>query len=164
MSDSRIKAVYDCVVFLQGAARRGNAARKCLDLVDDGTVQMFLSPEVLAEIADVLERPEILRKFPLIASADSRALIRAALAKATLLTSVPKIFPLPCDRDDEPYTDLAVAANAQFLVTWNERHLTYLMRQDTSEGVEFCQRFPSLKIVDPPVFLSEVRRFIGKGQ
>jgi len=51
-----VRAVYDCVVFLQGVGRRGNAARKCLDLVDDGTVQLCLSPDVLAEIDDVLHR------------------------------------------------------------------------------------------------------------
>jgi hypothetical protein len=53
-------------VFIQGVGRRGNAARKCLDLVDDGTVYLCLRPDVLAEIDDVLHRPEILRKFPLI--------------------------------------------------------------------------------------------------
>jgi predicted nucleic acid-binding protein len=73
-----IRVVYDCVVFLQGAGRRGNAARACLDLVDDGIVQLCLSPDVLAEIDDVLHRPEILRKFPLIQSEDSRTLLRTA--------------------------------------------------------------------------------------
>jgi predicted nucleic acid-binding protein len=91
MSAAPVRVVYDCVVFLQGVGRRGNAARKCLELVDDGTVQLCLSPGVLA------------------------------------------------------------------LVTWNDRHLTYLMRQETPEGIEFCQRFPSLRIVDPPTFLDEIR-------
>jgi predicted nucleic acid-binding protein len=65
----------------------------------------------------------------------------------------PKVFVLPRDPKDEPYTDLATAANAACLVTWNERHLTYLMQQDTPEGKEFCQRFPCLKIMTPPAFL-----------
>jgi putative PIN family toxin of toxin-antitoxin system len=150
--------VYDCVVFLQGVGRRGNAARKCLDLVDDGTVQLCLSPDVLAEIEDVLHRPEILRKFPLIESEDSQTLLRTARNKSLLLADVPKAFQLPRDPDDEPYTDLAIAADAKFLVTWNDRHLTYLMRQETPEGVEFCRRFPNVKIVDPPTFLAEIRR------
>jgi hypothetical protein len=34
--------------------RRDNAARKCMDLVDDGTVRLCLSADVLAEIDDVL--------------------------------------------------------------------------------------------------------------
>jgi hypothetical protein len=48
------------------------------------------------------------------------------------------------------------AAGAEFLVTWNEQHLTYLMTRDTPEGVEFCRRFPRLKIVDLPTFLREI--------
>ncbi len=136
-----IRVVYDCVVFLQGAGGRGNAARKCLDLVDDGAVQLCLSPDVLAEIDDVLHRPEILRKFPLINSGDSQALLRTARNKAMLLADVPKMFPLPRDPDDEPYADLAIAAGTtKFLVTWNDRHLTYLMRQETPEGVDFLER------------------------
>jgi uncharacterized protein len=153
-----VRVVYDCVVFLQGVGRRGNAARKCLDLVDEGAVQLCLSADVLAEIGDVLHRPEILRKFPLIDSEDSQALLRTARNKALLVADVPKMFHLPRDPDDEPYTDLAIAADAQFLVTWNDHHLTYLMRQETPEGAEFCRRFPNIKIVDPPSFLAEIRR------
>lgn len=158
MSSTPVRVVYDCVVFLQGVGRRGNAARKCLDLVDDGTVQLCLSRDVLAEIDDVLHRPEILRKFRLIESEDSQTLLRTARNKALLLADVPKAFQLPRDPDDEPYTDLAIAADAKFLVTWNDRHLTYLMRQETPEGAEFCRRFPIVKIVDPPTFLADVRR------
>jgi len=158
MNAAAIRAVYDCVVFLQGAGRRGNAARKCLDLVDAAIVQLCLSLAVLAEIDDVLHRPEILAKFPLLQSQDSRTLLRAARNQALFLADVPKAFCLPRDPDDEPYTDLAIAADARYLVTWNDRHLIYLMRQETPEGVEFCRRFPHLKIVDPPTFLDEIRQ------
>ena len=156
MSDSPVRVVYDCVVFLQGAGRRNSASRKCLDLVDSGTVQLCLSPEVLAEIDDVLHRPELLRKFPLIKTEDSQSLLRTARGKSLLLSTVARVFHLPRDPDDEAYIDLAVAADAKYLVTWNERHLTYLMQQNTPEGVDFCRRFPGLKIVDPPRFLREI--------
>ncbi|HET6246477.1 MAG TPA: putative toxin-antitoxin system toxin component, PIN family [Tepidisphaeraceae bacterium] len=161
MSRSPIKVVYDCVVFVQGAGRRNNAARKCLGLVDNGTVQLCLSPDVIAEIEDVLNRPELLLRFPLIQSKDSQSLLLAARSNAMLLTNVPKAFHLPRDPDDEPYTDLAVAAQATFLVTWNDRHLTYLMRKDTPEGVEFTRQFPSLQIVNPPQFLEKIRVIRG---
>jgi putative PIN family toxin of toxin-antitoxin system len=151
------------VVFLQGAGRRGNAARKCLDLIDDGVVELCLSADVLKEIEEVLHRPEILQKFPLIASEDSQTLLRAARSKSLLLVNPPKAFTLPRDPDDEAYIDLAVAANANYLVTWNDRHLTYLMRQDTPEGIEFCRRFPNLKITDPPTFLHDIRVILGTG-
>ena len=158
MSVPGIRVVYDCVVFLQGVGRRGNAARKCLDLVDEGVVQLCLRSDALAEIDDVLRRPEILRKFPLVRSEDSQLLLPTARNKALVLGNVPKSFSLPRDPDDEPYVDLAIAADANYLVTRNDRHLTYLMRQETPEGAEFCRRFPNLKIVDPPGFLEEIRK------
>jgi putative PIN family toxin of toxin-antitoxin system len=156
MSDSPIRVVYDCVVFLQGAGRRTNASRKCLELIDARRVQLCLSPDVLEEIEDVLHRPELLQKFPLLKSEDSQMLLRTARNKSMLLSPPAKAFVLPRDPDDEIYIDLAVAAGAEYLVTWNERHLTYLMRRDTPEGKDFCARFPNLKIVDPPTFLRAV--------
>ncbi|MDB5330476.1 MAG: hypothetical protein JWP03_1627 [Phycisphaerales bacterium] len=60
MTPEPIRVVYDCVVFLQGAGRRNNAARKCLELVDAGAVTLCLSRDVLVEIEDVLSRPIIL--------------------------------------------------------------------------------------------------------
>lgn len=156
MTPTPVRAVYDCVVFLQGAGRRTSPARRCLELVDAGTVQLCLSPAVLAEIDDVLHRPELLRKFPLLTSEGAQMLLRTARSKALLLTNVPKAMALPRDPNDEPYLDLAVAADARYLVTWNERHLTYLMSGDTAEGAEFRRRFPNLKIVNPPVLLREI--------
>jgi putative PIN family toxin of toxin-antitoxin system len=164
MITSPVRVVYDCVVFLQGAGRRSNAARECLNLVDAGVVQLCLSAAVLKEIEDVLNRPELLLKFPLIKSEDSQVLLRTVRSKSLLLTDVSNVFTLPRDPDDEPYTDLAIAANAAYLVTWNDRHLTYLMRQDTPEGVEFRQRFPNLKITDPPTFLREIREVLRSGE
>ena len=70
----------------------------------------------------------------------------------------PRVFVLPRDPDDEPLIDLAVAGAADHLVTWNDRHLTYLMRGDTPEGRDFCKRFPALRIVSPPEFLASLER------
>jgi predicted nucleic acid-binding protein len=62
---------------------------------------------------------------------------------------------LPRDPKDETYLDLAGAAS--YLVTWKERHLTYLMRGDTPEGIEFRTRFPSLEILSPPSFFRRLQ-------
>jgi putative PIN family toxin of toxin-antitoxin system len=162
MADANeVRAVYDCVVFLQGAGRRHSPARRCLELADAGSVRLCLSPVVLTEIGDVLSRPALLQKFPLLTSEVSEALLRTLRAKALLFTDVSNVFTLPRDRDDEAYTDLAVAAGARYLVTWNERHLTYLMKQDTPEGRDFCQRFPDVRILSPTDFLREIEPIRG---
>src|SRR4051812_40225693 len=152
MTPSPPRAVYDCAVFLQGLGNRHGVCRKCHDFVDAGHVQLCVSPAILTEVADVLTRPRILRIFPRIESTASQALLATLWAKSLTVANVPLAFRNPRDPKDQPYTDLAVAAGASYLVTWNRKHLTYLMDRDTPEGVDFCNRFPRLKIVDPPTF------------
>ncbi len=156
MTARKVVVVFDCMIYLQGAGRRGGPARRCLELVDAGEIRVCVSPATLSEIADILSRPIIRQKFPLLDSNDTEMLLRSIRTKAELLTNVPNILVLPRDRGDEMYLDLAAAANADYLVTWNDRHLTYLMRRDTPEGVEFGRCFPAISIIDPVTFLQEI--------
>jgi predicted nucleic acid-binding protein len=71
---------------------------------------------------------------------------------------VPIVFRLPRDPNDEPILNLAIAAGATHLVTWNHRHLGYLMEGDTREGRDFCRRFRKLQIVNPKQFIDEIDR------
>lgn len=59
---------------------------------------------------------------------------------------------LPRDPKDEPYLNLAVAAQATFLVS---RDLDLL---DLIKDAAFRQRHPDLNILDPPAFLAEMAR------
>ena len=56
-------AVYDCMLFFRAAARP-RLARPHFDFVHDGRVTLCLSPDVLAEIRDVLTRPKLVARFP----------------------------------------------------------------------------------------------------
>jgi putative PIN family toxin of toxin-antitoxin system len=152
-----IPVVYDCIIFLQAAAR-ADRLHKTMQFVHDGTVRLFVSPDVIAELQDVLARPEITAKFPALSRQHVDVFLNDLLSRAAMVKDVPLAFTLPRDKKDESYLNLAIEAKVQYLVTWNNRHLTYLMKHDTPEGVEFCRRFPSLRIVDPPMFLDEIRR------
>jgi putative PIN family toxin of toxin-antitoxin system len=156
MTPTPPRVVFDCMVTLQGLGRPAGPARRCLELVDAGRLVLCTSPEVLDEWDEVLQRPIIRIKFPRLGTTASDEMLRALAAKSTVITPVAKAFSVPRDPENEIYTDLAIAADADYLVTWNERHLTYLMRQDTPEGVDFCRRFPKLKIVDPVTLLRGV--------
>jgi len=57
------RAVFDCVILLQAAARVTGPAGACLQAVRDGRLGLVVSPEVLAKVRDVLTRPKTLRKF-----------------------------------------------------------------------------------------------------
>jgi len=148
--------VFDCTLFLQAATSEKGPAFKCFTMAEQGHVTLLLSPAILVEVEDVLSRPILRANFPILTPDRVAAFIRKFLSVAILTPNPPKVFTLPRERNDEPYTDLAIAAKARYLVTWNSRHLTYLMRQDTPEGQVFCQRFPWLKILSPPDFLEQL--------
>jgi len=54
-------AVYDCMLFFRAAARP-RLARPHFDFVHTGQVTLYLGPDVLAEISDVLARPKLIAK------------------------------------------------------------------------------------------------------
>jgi len=64
---------------------------------------------------------------------------------------VPSVYSLPRDLDDEPYLNLALAADADYLVTW-DKDLLDLM-QDTT----FRAQYPRLTILNPVALLQILR-------
>ena len=54
------RVVFDCMVFLQGAASPDGPAAACLRLAEKGHVELCVSSEILSEVRDVLTRPTLL--------------------------------------------------------------------------------------------------------
>ncbi len=148
--------VFDCVVFVQALANTKGPAYVCNQLVDTGRVRLFLSPQVVAEVADVLRRPKLQKKLATLTPTKVEAFLRDLASKAVSLTQVPTVFSYPRDPKDEPYVNLALAAGARYLVTW-DKDLLDLMDEDDLEGKDFRQRFPGLTILNPVAFLEELR-------
>ena len=119
-------------------------------------MEWLLSPSILAEVHEVLDRDEVRWKLRL-GDDDMAEFFSRLEACAEVLPEPPSTFALPRDPDDEIYTNLAVAGHASYLVSWNKRHLNYLMEGDTPEGADFCARYPGLKILTPVEFLEELR-------
>ncbi|BBO34187.1 putative toxin-antitoxin system toxin component, PIN family [Lacipirellula parvula] len=143
-------AVYDCMLFLRAAARP-RLARPLFDLVYQGDVTLCLGPETLAEIRDVLTRPKLLAKFPALTPEAVDAFLARHLRMATWINNVPEHYVLARDPKDSKYINLAVAANAPFLVT-DDQDLLELMDSSSVVGTEFRNRFPSLRIVSAAEF------------
>jgi putative PIN family toxin of toxin-antitoxin system len=76
-----------------------------------------LSREVLTEVEDVLNRPEIRAHFPDLSDEVVGAFLRRPRKLSVLVRFIPKKFSYPRDEDDEPYINPAVAAGANFIVT-----------------------------------------------
>jgi hypothetical protein len=153
MSSDPPRVVLDTVVFLQALISGRGAAAACLDRLREGRFVLLLSDDTLTEAREVPSRPELRARYSQLTPERVTAFFGEVGSLAVMIHRPPHVFDLPRDAKDEPFTDLAVAGNAAFLITWNERHLTYLMRRDTPEGVEFCSRFPGLTICTPPDFL-----------
>lgn len=157
MSEKKLpRVVLDTVVFVQALISGRGSSAACVDRLKHGEFILLLSNAVIEEIREVPLRPELTRKYSQLTLARVIAFLDDIVAIAILIPSPPAVFKLPRDPKDEPFINLAIAGDADYLVTWNDRHLTYLMKRDTPEGEEFCSRFPAIRIANPPAFLGAI--------
>ena len=144
------RVVYDCMVFLQAANNGAGASGECLRLAEHWAVELYLNPEITAEIVDVLTRPRTRKKFPALTPDVIRRLLRRLSQFATIIAVTPKVAPSIRDPKDEKYLDLAIAANAQYLVT-RDNDLLDLMKDDG-----FRTGYPNLEILGPAGLLDRI--------
>jgi putative PIN family toxin of toxin-antitoxin system len=150
------RVVFDCVVFLQGAANESGPAGACLRLARERVVELCLSLSILGEVSDVLNRAKTRQRFKTLTDQGVQAFLEEVQAHALLVDPVQKHFSYARDPDDEPYIDLALTAGAPYLVTWDKDVLD-LMNEATAEGKDFKSRFPGLTILNPVDFLRQFR-------
>jgi len=110
-----IRAVYDCNVILSGIGWNGSA-RNCLKLVARRRVFLFVTDAILAEYEAVI--PETLaEELPDIDVHPKLAWIRA---KSQIVEPSPLGKRRSRDSKDDIYLAGALAASAQFLVTYDK--------------------------------------------
>ena len=118
--------------------------------------KLTVSPETLLEIRDVLERPNLVARFPNTSLEQIDAFLDEVLSFAVEIKNVPPKFQYQRDPDDEPYINLAVEAKADYIVS-RDKDLLDLMTDFTDEAKGFRQRFRPLKIVEPFEFLQIIK-------
>lgn len=154
INPTEIPAVFDFNVLIQAAANSRNSASACFCLVEAKIVKLFVSENTLQELEEVLNRDYIKEYFKY-----TDEVIQEFLEKvrnvAVILKNVPKVFSLPRDVDDEEYINLAVEAEALYIVT-RDNDLLYLMTDYNVESKQFRQKTRPLKIVEPLEFLKIV--------
>jgi putative PIN family toxin of toxin-antitoxin system len=156
MSGEILRAVFDCNIFIQALLNPNSVAAKCLDTVRHGKVELFTSKDTLAEIRDVVLRPNILSRLPNADTKQIEAFIEDVLSLSILIRSVPKSFILMRDPKDEIIIDLAIEAEVEYIVS-RDKDLLDLMSGFTDDCKEFRQRFRHFKIAEPLEFLRIVR-------
>lgn len=139
------------MVFLQAAARRTSVAAACLELAENRHVQLGLSEEILAEIGDVLKRPEIQARFPSLTNNLVDEFIDAVRRFGHLYPAVGRHFSYPRDPKDEPYLNLAIEARAKYLAS-RDKDILDLRTSSEPVAVAFRQKAPDTRIVEPLEF------------
>lgn len=120
MSVDKPGVVLDAMVFLQATANEDGPAARLLDLLEEKKLTIFVSQDVLNEVRDLLNRPNIRKYFPSITDVRVEALFRRISREGTHINKVPKIFEYPQDPKDESYINLAVAAGADYIISRDE--------------------------------------------
>ena len=138
--------VCDCTVYLQALASDG-PAYALFERVEFGTVELFTSPPILAEVRRVLARPKLRKKNREITDERVDAFINKVAAMATVATDVLPLVKLPRDPADEPYLNLALTVGVPYLVSQDPDLL------DLMADVAFRSANPALTILDPVAFL-----------
>jgi len=146
------RCVFDCMVFLQAAVSRRGPAFALLALVEAGGLELLVSAAILTELREVLLRPVVQKKFPLLTLAFVDAFLGQITRIGTMVEEIPREFRLDRDPDDEAYVNLALAGRAQYLVT-RDHDLLDLARDQSPAGAELRRLRPELKVVGPGAFL-----------
>ena len=94
------RAVFDCNTFLQALAAPEGPAGRCVQLVIEGKIDLFLSRAVIGELRDVTSRPKVIAKLHLVANRIEEFFQTIEIA-ATLLDGFPEVFAYQRDPDDE---------------------------------------------------------------
>jgi putative PIN family toxin of toxin-antitoxin system len=127
------QAVYDTNVIVSGTLKPGSIPASLISLAMQGTVQIFLSPALLAEYTDVLKRP----MFGFTAQGVETFLDE--LKNAAVMVYPKTRVTSALDEPDNRILECALEANAQYVVTGNKRHFPFA-------------EFGGAKIVNPAEF------------
>lgn len=137
------------MIFLQAAARRASPSGACLALAEEGVLELYISPAILAEVQDVISRPRIRSKFRQLTDEVVAEFISRIERIAVSLEETGRTIILTRDPKDEPYLNLAAACQAEYLVSRD---------RDLLEGARpIAELLPTLQIVDPVTFLVALR-------
>ncbi len=139
-----MKIVLDTNVIVSGTFWTG-ASFRVLQLVDEGKLKLFISPEILKECLRVLASEEILEKTSEKQYNAGLAAVQKLLLNATVIAPTIRVKAVKEDPDDNKVLEVALAAKVQCLITQDQ----HLLKLKTYEGV---------RIVTPEEFLTNFKQ------
>ncbi len=142
-------------MFLQAIARAAGPAAQAFRLVERGVVTLHVSRATRRETRAVLAYPALRERNPWLTDDAVDGFLTRVVYRSIYHRSVARRVHFSRDRADEPYLDLAVAAEADYLVS-RDNDLLSLATDHTAVGTDFRRRCPGVRIVDPAAFVREM--------
>ena len=152
MTGETPRVVFDCMIFVQSVLSDTGPSAHLIDLLEAGAFTLFVSRASLDEVRDVLARPKLRAAKPALTDELVEAFLVRVSRYSTLIKQPPTVFFYPRDPKDEKYVNLAVAAKAAYIVSW-DTDLLSLMTGHTYECKDFRRRFRPLQVIGPVEFL-----------
>jgi putative PIN family toxin of toxin-antitoxin system len=110
-----VRVVLDTVVFVRALINpKGRWGRLLFEHADKYVI--VLSPEIVKEILDVINRPELHRRFPEMADLPRMDLVLSRLEEAEVVEPLERLE-VCRDSNDNKFFECAVAAGADYIVS-----------------------------------------------
>jgi putative PIN family toxin of toxin-antitoxin system len=151
----RPKVVFDCNVFVQALTSERGPAAECLRLFEAGRFTLCVSPATLRELRAVLRYPGVRDRSLELTDERIDAFVDRIAYRANVLRRVRHVFDYPRAHQDEPYIDLVVAVNADYLVS-RDKDLLSLQTGHSQVCKRFRQLTRPLRVLTPVEFLAAV--------
>ena len=123
-----MKIVLDTNVLVSGLLGLYSYPARIIDMLTIGRLQCVYDDRIMAEYREMLSRP----KFQSVISGKERQYILDYLAHAGLhVVAEPlgKVISAIPDPDDVIFVEVAVAGDAEFIITGNVKHFSYVEEQ-----------------------------------
>lgn len=153
--DELLTVVSDTGVFLRATISDINVSSSFLRRAAAGEVRLCISHALLEEIRDVLTRPEIRVKNKRLSDKALEAYIRQIEFYTDLIDPLPEHFRYERDPNDEHILNLAIEAQAAYILTF-DNDLLDLMDSNRTEARAFQDRYPSITILRPGEMISRL--------
>jgi putative PIN family toxin of toxin-antitoxin system len=142
-------AVFDTSVLLS-VAGRPETIYASWKAVLEGKLRAFTSDSAIAELKDVLGRPNLREHYgSSLDPANVDRFIGGYRSIATVIHTVPERFIVRADPKDSPFLNLAIESGADFLVTYDETHILSIRDPNHPQHNELLALSPGLKLVKP---------------
>jgi putative PIN family toxin of toxin-antitoxin system len=138
------------MVMLQWAALPpGGRQHATVTALSSGQLRLAISQQLLDEVRGIFFRPELQQRLPSLTPQRAALILKKTLELAEFFPIVPVKFSLKEHPKDNHLFDLAIEAQAAYLVTWESR-LLKLQDPSSPDAQRLRQLAPNLKLLNPP--------------